>query len=1098
MKKRFIALLTAIMTTFCLIHAQADELYSTPNLDETAELLASDANDAGINVSISGTKQSGIAEFAVTFENAGEHDAELYVFTAVYNADGTINSVKKYTVASEAGSSFVKNYSTVFGDGEAAVYVWDTALRPLAVRFSSKDCTGPEASVSGKISIGSEDVWASAEPESANPAANAVDGELSTVWTSETSKESPEYLTAYLGDTYEVTKVGAALDKSDEREYIFSVSLSYDGENFTDVVQNATDGDSNSIQYFEITPTLARYIRVMVSRLDNGWTRLSEIEVYGYEPSGGDILFEDDFSTLNEWTVSPMDETTYTDYEPSLGGKLYAEAAAMPEGGSGAMRLYDNVDRSGSTEGEALTITGVSASQTPETANVPENVLDGNTGTIWTAKNVTDSAPATLTAELDGIYYLTKVGIAFGTANEARSYVVSVSLSEDGKSYMTVASKISITQSAKSTITQYIKFSQTAAKYVRFTFYARTDSSNNGWIRVCGIEAVGTLDGIEGAGGILAQLHFSPPKDSSNNRADYEINFDMYMPSEIEGSSASNYYSGISLTDGVITGGADLNRYSAIQLRFENSNGKIRVNTITSDYFNEGSPIELFDGSFSRDTLWHVKMQISPLSRKAYITIDDGSTKETKLIYFAYSDDELTRNCMWSGYEANTLVFNTGAGAKCEMYVSNLSLKQTETAGGTDLSAAPVNGIIRLEATRLESDPTTNVFYGRYVYHNGADNMLAVESEINPALTRFVEREGLIGSGVSLEAVSLPGYFMVTENGGIYLKKLENNGVFYANATFIKTAEDNAGYYTGSTYSYKTYLNREKYIYDARSARYIQKGDLKPWSRYEDAGAVFYLRSEAAAYVSDNFYGDSISSQWWTNYPWNSNNPANDSNNFSALITAKNVIVENGELLLKATEIPYGSWPKNMSGETGISYNGSYGKVWERWKGYVGVVSIQNKVYNKQCYIEGSFKQPESPIGYWNAFWLNGRDSWPPEIDIFETLSSVYGPKAWHTALHYNDNNSSILGKQTSTIDITSGYHTFALDWGYDYMKFYIDGKCYTRVTPSNDTNKTALNYQKNLRLILNTGIGGWEAEPDSSMVWNDGLRCKYIRSFQY
>ena len=28
--------------------------------------------------------------------------------------------------------------------------------------------------------------------------------------------------------------------------------------------------------------------------------------------------------------------------------------------------------------------------------------------------------------------------------------------------------------------------------------------------------------------------------------------------------------------------------------------------------------------------------------------------------------------------------------------------------------------------------------------------------------------------------------------------------------------------------------------------------------------------------------------------------------------------------------------------------------------------------------------------------------------------------------------------------------------------------------------------------------IGGWEAEPDSTMIWDDGMRVKWIRSFQY
>ncbi len=334
----------------------------------------------------------------------------------------------------------------------------------------------------------------------------------------------------------------------------------------------------------------------------------------------------------------------------------------------------------------------------------------------------------------------------------------------------------------------------------------------------------------------------------------------------------------------------------------------------------------------------------------------------------------------------------------------------------------------------------------------------------------------------------------MAEGDAFYLKKLENNGSYFARASFIKEEAENVGYYGMTPYSYRTYLqkdNENKYLYDTTENK--KTGDLKPWKMWDTAMGTFYVKNEGSEYVADNFYGTSINSQWWTNYPWKSNNPTNDSYNFSALITKNNVIVENGELLLKATKIASNAWPKDVSGETGITYN-KWGKGYEKWKAYVGVVSIQNKVYNKNCFVEGSFKQPESPIGYWNALWFTGRDSWPPEIDIFETLSSVYGSKAWHTAIHGQNDQNNLFGKSSKdNIDVTTGYHTFSMDWGYDYIKFYIDGKLFQR-THNNET----LNFQKNMRLIMNTGIGGWEAEPDDSTVWDDGLRCKYIRTFQY
>ncbi|MGM9552269.1 MAG: discoidin domain-containing protein [Clostridia bacterium] len=1023
-----------------------------------------------VSLEITGTKTNTEAEFLLKIANNGEESADLKVYVASYNIDGTLNEAKTHKISVEPNIREAFSFTAPLKGGNAKIFVWDGFLRPSSPLFTSDECVEAEKLNPEKLNITTLDVWASYEPESANPVTNVADGNLDTKWTaSGSTSENPNWVTAYLGGEFVLSKFGVAFGLGIEREYIYSVAASEDGENFVHLTGKKTSEKTNSVQYVSLPPVKAKYIRLNVyGRTDNGaWTQVTEIEAYGAKDNTGVLLMEN--SQDEDWNISAMDERNYTDYEPSLGEKLYAENT------EDGLFLYDDVDRNGKVSGEKIAVSTVTASQTPEEKNKPENTIDGDTSTIWTAKGVTDTNTATLTLDLSDSFYLTKAGIGFDMG-DSRTYAFDISTSTDNRNFVTVVEKRT---SASTNDIQYFEFPQTEARYVKYTFYQRTDSNNNGWIRISEVEAFGNSEPIEGAGGVLAQKRLTIPSDRGN----FEISFDLNL-------SGNVYFSGISITDDTVTGGADLDNYAALQLRFDNDGNKVKINRIISNYFNEGTPISLFENSFSKDEYIHFDMLVSPKDRTISITASDSTVSETQLVYFNYADDELTRNSSWTWLEAKNMVFNTGAGAKAEMTVTNFNLRQSDSEKANLTGVEPVNGIIRLEEVRLEDDPTTSAFYGKYVYHSGADEILAVEAEKNPANTRFVERKGLIGVGVSLEAVSMPGYFALCDNGGIYLKKLENTGVFYANATFIKTEAENVGYYTGKTYSYQTYLNRDKYIYDT-TARYEMHGDLKAWSMYNQANGTFYLRSEASAYVCDNFLGNSISSQWWTNFPWKSNHPTNDSYNYSALITEKNVIVENGELFLKATKI--NGWPTNKDGDTGIDYNGSYGKGWTRWKGYVGVVSIQNKVFNRQCYVEGSFKQPESPIGYWNAFWLSGRDSWPPEIDIFETLSSTYGANAWHTAIHGEGNKNNLLGKQTSSVNVTTDYHTFAMDWGYDYIKFYVDGKIFARAH-----NKDTLNFQKNVRLILNTGIGGWEAEPDDTMVWDDGLRCKYIRSFQY
>ncbi len=1018
------------------------------------------AND--MEISVSGIKSNNDVLYTLNVFNSGESDKIFKVYVASYNEDGTLKSAKSCKETVEPGIKTAFSYE---GSLNSKIYVWQDWLRPLSPAMTSAECETADLGDEIKIPYTSSDAFASFVPEAANGAGNVSDGDLNTVWTvSGASEENSENVTIYFGDDYILSRMGIAFNLGNEREHIYSVSASEDGENFTTVLQKNISKKTNDVQYVDLPPVRAKYIRLnLFGRTDNGpWCRIGEIETYGYKDTLGAVLMEN----VTDWSVCAMDEMTYTNYVPTLGDGLYVEE-------NDGIYLHDNVGRDVIGEVE---ISSVTASQTPEAKNSHTNVLDGDAATIWTAKDVSDTNTAHLLADLGGEYYISKVGIGFDLGSE-RQYTFGIEVSADGKAYETVMPK---TSAAKTNEIQCFDIPVTRARYIKYKFYQRADSSA-GWVRISEIKAFGGAEPFQGAGGVLAQKRLSLPEE----RGDYELSFELNLTGNV-------YYSGLSITDGIITGGADLDNYAALQLRFDNNGDKFKINRMTSNYFNEGSPIALFENSFNKGKNVHFKIKVSPSDRACFILVDDGETRETQKLYFTNSDVEMTRNTTWTYLEANTLVVNTGASASCDMTLTNLALreiKRTDRSSGS----APANGNIRLEAVRLDSYPTSSGdYYGRYVYHNGADGILSVAADKNPAITRFVERKGLIGCGVSLEATTLPGYYIVAENDAFYLKKIQNTGDFYARATFMKEEVENVGYYSGKTYSYKTYLqrdNEDKFLYDTTSDK--KTGDLKPWKKWSEAQGSFYLKSEASEYVADNFYGNSISSQWWTNYPWKSNNPKNDSYNHSGLITKNNVIVENGELLLKATKSS--GWPTDISGETGISYN-KWGKEWERWKGYVGVVSIQNKVYNKNCYIEGSFKQPESPIGYWNAFWLTGRDSWPPEIDIFETLSSAYGAKAWHTAIHGQNDQNNLFGKSSKdNINITTGYHTFSMDWGYDYIKFYVDGKCFQRTH-----NNATLNFQKNLRLILNTGIGGWEAEPDDTMVWDDGMRCKYVRSFQY
>lgn len=1040
----------AVLTAACLI----------------LSLMVMPASAENISAQISGRRTETEASFTVLLENGGSRESSATVYVAAFEADRSFKNVEKHIVKIPALGSVSKVYPADISEGEVKVYVWDGEGGMLPLDYlSSTECEKVESLDGELISIGVDDVWASNTLD----ASLAVDSDTATKWSAEADGDS---ITIYLGGDYILSS--AVFDFDTENSSCL-LSTSEDGESFTPVGEET----ETAVKSLSAGNVRARYVRLTLT----GAAGVREVSLYGFSDDLGAILMSRD-DMAKDWRISAMSEMTYTNYTPMTGDKLYGKTE------NNSLVLYDAVGR----EGSKIEIQSVTASQTPESSNAPSNVLDSNKSTIWTASNVTDLAPATLVADLGSLQTVTGVGIAFGSG-ASRTYTYSIEVSSNNSGYTTAVAKTT----AKSTDNvQVIEFTPLETRFIRFTFYERVDSSNNGWIRISEIEAYKGSAMTDGAGGIMAQKELNVPP----GRGDYEIEFDMEVASRLDGEETDAYYSGISLVDDITTGGADLVSHAAIQLRLGNDEGKVSIKQAVSNYFNEGSLTELFEKTFNKDEKLHFSLLVSPEKRSCFVTVSDSLVTETQLVHFSYSDAELARNRAWAYNEPGVIVFNTGAGSKNKLTVTNFQLREVARSGGALTGVDPTHGIIRLEATRLSGYPSGSDGYGRYMYHNGKNSHISVAANKNPALTRFVERRGLIGTGVSFESVTLPGYYITCEMGdAYYLKKFENNGQFLANATFYKEEAENVGYYTGNTYKYRTYLTgktssgtamEDKYLYDSTSD--FKTGDMKPWKMWEEAQGTFYLRNEGTAYVSDNFYGNSISSQWWKNYPWKGNNPTNDSYNFTALITKNNVIVKNGELLLKATKIASDAWPTDASGETGKQYNGDYGRNdWKKWQGYVGVVSIQNKVYNKQCFIEGKFKDPNSPIGYWNAFWLTGRDSWPPEIDIFETLSSKYGHNAWHTAIHGEGDTNNRFGKMTSGTNIATSYNTFSMDWGYDYIKFYLNGNLF-----ASTQNDSTLNFQKNMRLIMNTGIGGWENEPDNSMVWDDGLRCQYIRSFQY
>ena len=577
-------------------------------------------------------------------------------------------------------------------------------------------------------------------------------------------------------------------------------------------------------------------------------------------------------------------------------------------------------------------------------------------------------------------------------------------------------------------------------------------------------------DETNGAGGVMAYVKLPVPE---NKQSKYRIDFTLYSP-------VADEYGGFSLSSGI-------DGSYGMQLRYAPSKvdkNNLQLNKYSGNTFNGGEYDALVGSktAITKANPWQISIVVDMLRYQSEITIDDGINSQTRTVKMATTYED------WTDKNLDTLAFNTGIGGIADIYAGDITVTDL---GYNPATKSAINGLLRLVAVKGT---------GKMLHHQGNEVSDFVEKH-DPAYTRFVERPGLMDSdGVSFEVANRPGYFLTIVPGTdntVQVQPFANTARYKANATFFKQDGGvDPKNYGKSTVSYASYRDPSRYFYD-------DSGSTVVWKRHEKERSVFYLRNEASnSRISDNFNGTSIdTSKWLTEYPWG------DSHNHMGLARKSSVWLKDGVCTLAAVKIGDNDWPKSHGkySDTGIKLSQHYPNItfpsgWTKWNAYVGVLSPHkynngyhgDVIYWRQSYIEGSFKQPNCGQGYWTAFWLSGAASWPPETDIFEYLSSCgdKGPHGWYTNMHMSSSSSQGAWLQGS--NLRTQFHRYALDWGYDYMDMYYDGKIFARYTGD------IVNKQNSggCVLIMNTGIAGWERAWPSE--YNIGLSIEWLRSFQY
>lgn len=162
----------------------------------------------------------------------------------------------------------------------------------------------------------------------------------------------------------------------------------------------------------------------------------------------------------------------------------------------------------------------------------------------------------------------------------------------------------------------------------------------------------------------------------------------------------------------------------------------------------------------------------------------------------------------------------------------------------------------------------------------------------------------------------------------------------------------------------------------------------------------------------------------------------------------------------------------------------------------------QNKAEFAYGRIESRIQLPAGDDGLWPAFWSLGTDinqvQWPQtgEIDFMEYVSRI--PNTVFGTIHGPGYAGGASFGNTQTVpDLTADYHTYAVEWAPDLIKWYVDGALFHTATPA-DVAPNEWVFNDPVFLLLNMAIGGnfgGTVSPDLTMP--QSMKIDYVRAYQ-
>ncbi len=197
----------------------------------------------------------------------------------------------------------------------------------------------------------------------------------------------------------------------------------------------------------------------------------------------------------------------------------------------------------------------------------------------------------------------------------------------------------------------------------------------------------------------------------------------------------------------------------------------------------------------------------------------------------------------------------------------------------------------------------------------------------------------------------------------------------------------------------------------------------------------------------------------------------------------------------------YTSRPENVKVENGML------KITARKESYMGSSYTSARILTKGKFsqshgrFEARIKMPFGQ-GMWPAFWLLGDDipntSWPQigEIDIMEYKGQE--PTVTHGTVHgpgYSGSNAVTKAFSLSNSRFDTDFHIFGVEWGDNFINFYVDDVLYNQITPEKVSGQWVFDHP--FYIILNLAVGGnYVGSPSSETTFPQTMYVDYVRVY--